>query len=328
MTKGSAPLVSRSTLLIALTFDTDPDDFDPSLVVAGKNIRENLAWRGIEEGIPLICSVLEGVRDSDGNAARLTWMVRADDQLSSAYGDAAYLLLAHCDLWASRRENGDEIGWHPHLYRFDRGAWRQDTDPERLQDQLRRSADAIRDTEYHPVSSRIGEAYSSNAVMSALDACGILYDSTAMPGRVRRDVVRNLNWEGTPEEAYHPSRDDYRQPGNNPLELLEIPLTMFVTQTAYDAKPLRRYVDLSFRHDVVFPALEDVLSKAAILMTITHPSAILPRDVAKHGLLSLSIDTFQSNVEMMLAYLERIGRSFRFVTVRECGAIVMRQEEQ
>jgi hypothetical protein len=167
---------------IVLTFDTDPDAFDPSLVKNGADIRDNLAWRGIEEGIPLICEVLSGFRDSTGAPPRMSWMVRADDQIRAAYDDAAYLFLKYGALWQERHHCGDEIGWHPHLYRNESGRWIQETTDDGLCRQLSRSWEAVKQSDYEPVSTRVGEAYASNSVFGELERLGIKYDSTAMPG--------------------------------------------------------------------------------------------------------------------------------------------------
>ena len=123
-------------------------------------------------------------------------------------------------------ERGDEIGFHPHLYRLSDGEWRQETDVAALREQLAEAIEAMRGAGFEPRSSRIGEAFGSNEVMSALNEFGIQCDSTAMPGRVRRDAERQLDWGTTPQQPYHPSTADYRQPGAPELRLLEVPMSM------------------------------------------------------------------------------------------------------
>jgi hypothetical protein len=140
-------------------------------------------------------------------------------------------------------------------------------------------------------------------------------------GRVRKDESRNLDWENTPSHPYHPSRSDYRQPGPEPFGLLEIPMSMIYSKTNYDKHPLFRYADLSFRNEVVKDGLLARLQSAEELVTITHPSAILPDYGYEHGLLSFDIQILRKNVETIVNGLNEIGRPFRFLTLKEYGEI-------
>ena len=238
--------MTRDPLLIALTFDAEADAFDTSIGSGAA-----LSWRGIEEGIPLIDGVLAGVRDSANGRANATWFVRCDDHIAQVTGDAAHLLKRYKDCWETHRDAGDEIAFHPHLYRRDDAGWIQETDPLALQDQILRSHAAMCAAGFESRVSRIGEAYGANAVMTALDELGIRCDSTAMPGRVRKDETRSLDWHGTPDHPYHPSIRDYRVPGIPAHSLLEVPMTMVMTRAAYDKAPLRRYLDLSFHAEAL-----------------------------------------------------------------------------
>jgi len=169
------------------------------------------------------------------------------------------------------------------------------------------------------MSSRIGEAFGSNAVLAALDELGIHCDSTAMPGRVRKDEERHLDWETTPQEPYHPSSSDYRQPGPDSLGLLEVPMSMVETKADYDERPLRRYVDLSFRHEAIKDGLHSYLTDASLLVTVTHPCAVLPGITnRRHGLLSSDIREFKRNLDFIFSECKRLNRRYKFVTIGDC----------
>ena len=309
-------------LCIALTFDADSDYFDSSLTDGGLEPTHLLRWRGIEEGVPLISEVLCSYAEHFASKPRSTWFVRVDAQLATLYGDAGYLLERYSVLWQQCLDRGDEIGWHPHLYKLENGKWQQETDDARLIMALRDAYGVIRRKGFLPMSSRIGEAFCSNAVLATLDELGIRCDSTAMPGRVRKDGERHLDWEATPQEPYHPSLSDYRQPGLGPLNLLEVPMSMVETRAEYDARPLRRYADLSFRHEAIKGGLRAYLRDAKLLVTVTHPCGVLPGITnRRHGLLSFDIQEFKRNLDFILSECRRLGRKFRFVTIGDCWDI-------
>ena len=92
-----------------------------------------------------------------------------------------------------------EIDFHPHLYRRYGAEWPHETHRVDLREQLVETLAAMRGIGFQPRSSRIGEAFGSNDVMAALDELGIQCDSTAMPGRVRRDAERQLDGGPPPQ---------------------------------------------------------------------------------------------------------------------------------
>ena len=315
-------LAALDVLYIALTFDADSDYFDSTLTNDGLESPHSLSWRGIEEGIPLISEVLWAYADELASKPRSTWFVRVDGQLATLYGEAGYLLEKHGVLWQQCLDRGDEIGWHPHLYRMEDGKWEQETDGIRLMEALRDAYSAITRKDLSPISSRIGEAFCSNAVLATLDELGIRCDSTAMPGRVRKDRERHLDWETTPQEPYHPSHSDYRQPGLEPFNLLEVPMSMVETRAEYDERPLRRYVDLSFRNEAMKDGLRSYLRDAKLLVTVTHPCAVLSGITnRRHGLLSFDIREFKRNLDFILSECRRLSRRYKFVTIGDCWDI-------
>jgi len=305
--------VSSETLLIALTFDAEMDAFDPSIISGDK-----YTWHGIERGIPLIDEILVKRFDSFGQGVRATWFVRCDDQIQAFYGSHAFLLKNYENCWRQHHDAGDEIAFHPHLYRQIGEEWRQETDHERLRVQLMKAYEAMRGANFESNVSRIGEAYGSNTVMASLQEIGIKCDSSAMPGRVRVDGVRNINWDTTPTQPYNPSYANYREPGVPCYSLIEAPMSMVSTKTRYDQQPIRRYVDLSFHHDILRQGLSNLVAVAPVIITVTHPSSILSDLSARaHGLLSFNISTFAENLDFIIDECLRLGRPFRFVTLRE-----------
>ena len=90
----------------------------------------------------------------------------------------------------------------------------------------------------------------------------------------------------------------------------------------YDTTPLPRYIDLSFRHAALHDGMRDLLVAAPLLVTVTHPSTILPGIASRrHGLLSFEIEEFRSNLNFIFTECARLGREIRCLTLAECAAL-------
>lgn len=307
-------------LPISLTFDLDPDVFDES--IASSEGRTRLTWRCIEESIPMIREAVREVAGRRDLAATATWFVRVDNQIRDFYGRPAHLLTEYASLFGALRDAGEEIAWHPHLYRETPHGWVQETDDSALDEAMEEALADMRSVGYAPVCSRIGEAFGSAGIMAALDRLGIVYDSTAMPGRRRVDDQRTIDWQATPPHPYRPSRADHRRPGQPAFGVVEIPMSMLSVRAAYDREPVLRYLDLSFRNAALAAGLPELLARADYLVTVTHPSAVLP-DFAPdggHGLLSFDVRELATNLAAIVDAARGFGREPRFVTLAELGA--------
>ncbi len=296
-------------LQLILTFDAEADIFDGSIGAAGAP-----SWRGIEEGIPQILEMMAAYSDSNAAPLRATWFVRTDREIAEWHGEAAFLLRRYDTFWRSRLAVGDEIGFHPH---FSKRAL-ADVSGHTHRCEIMGALQAVHAAGYAPVTSRLGEAFGSNAALAALEDFGFEADSTAMPGRVRRDAERTLDWGGTPERPYHPSQADYRVPGGPERKLLEVPMSMVPVRADYDAAPFPRYVDLSFHHAMLRDGLAGLLATAPLLVAVTHPSTILPGIRARrHGLLSFDAGEFRRNLDFIFTECARVGREVHSLTLNE-----------
>lgn len=304
-------------LSIALTFDLDPDVFDES--VASSEQRTRLSWQGIHDGIPRIKSALRNILAPREQIAHPTWFVRVDNQIRDIYGHAGYLLATYRALFDDIRADGDEIAWHPHLYRQVSEGWVQETDGPRLYDAMVDALEDMKAQGFTPKCARIGEAYGATDLMAHFDRLGIRVDSTAMAGRKRIDAQRTIDWETTPPKAYRPSLADHRIPGTPHHQVMEIPMSMLRVKADYDREPFLRYLDLSFHPRALNHGLEALIETAPYLVSVTHPSAFLPafKPDAGHGLVSFSLEALHINLSAILDHAERLGREVRFVTLSE-----------
>ena len=302
----------KDIVYLAFTFDGDHDHSGDKSIFAN-----SLTWRGIEEGIPLVTSCLRGYKDSFGSTFKTTWFVRVDNQIKTFFGDSAYLLEKYKTLWGQLEKEGDALGWHSHLYRRKLDEWEQEDRPLSIDNDLREGFQAASQKGYHFKLSRIGGAYGSNQVMQSLDELGIQLDSSAMPGRKREDT--KMDWLDTPQKPYYPSIQDYRKPlkvGNRAI--LEVPLSMVDMQTSYDKTPLKRYINLAFRNQLMKEGLHRFISENNLLVTITHPFEIMPnKEQYAHPLLSFNPKEMQNNIEFIISECKQAEKQYQFITLDE-----------
>jgi hypothetical protein len=216
-------------------------DCDPDRVLyggPGYDSREPALWRGVWEGIPRLIAALDLIEAEAGARINLTWCLRSDLQMAELHGHPAWPSLEYRDLWRRLEERGDEIAWHPHLWRWNGHArcWYQETEDEDwIARCLREGYAALSEALGHPVTAcRMGWEYHSNLTMRIVDSLGILVDITAVPGfrcqgmSDRGSIFHRYNdWRTTPDRPYHPSAADYRRParpGEAALGLVEIPV--------------------------------------------------------------------------------------------------------
>ncbi|MEN0651598.1 MULTISPECIES: hypothetical protein [Hyphobacterium] len=299
----------------ALTFDLDPDIFDES--ISSSNARTRLSWRGISEGVPAIRAAL----DVFAPGIPVTWFVRVDNQIADIYGRPGHLLEQHRGLFEDLRARGDEIAWHPHLYRRKDEGWEQETDDAALLTAMQAAIADMRALGFEPRCGRIGEAYGSTGLMAAFDACGIPYDSTAMSGRKRIDGERSIDWLDTPRTAYRPSKSDHRVPGSPAHDVIEIPMSMLKVKADYDAEPFLRYLDLSYRTEAVACGMDSLVSEAPYLVAVTHPSALMPdfAPMGGHGLLSFDLENMTRTLRLLAETAAAKCRELTFTTLGALG---------
>lgn len=298
--------------LMCLTVDTDPDG------LSGKVTNRNaLLWEGLER--------LQSLPDELAGFARLgrvpiTWFVRADGQLESILGNPAYLIETYHDFWTKVQTAGDELGWHPHLYRQGRA---EDialliTDPLEAQDELRRLWSMLNGVLY-PTVFRNGEGWHTPETYATVEQFGFRCDSTAIPGRVG-GLGHPINWEGAPNRPYFPAAHDLRTSGPE-RSMLELPMNTWLLQAPYDAAPRTRYMNPAVHPHLFAKALTSwentcALSPADlhIWVMIFHPDEVLATQ-EEDALYSRSTQVLCANLVLIAKTLSHLGHDFEWVTV-------------
>ncbi len=284
-------------LYLALTVDVDPDNFDCSIFGSSRG----LSWQGVEQGLEPLLEGLNHIKDGQDAVPKYTWFVRCDNEIKSHHGEFTYLFAKYAEFWRERETSADEIAWHPHVNSLE---------------QLRESFLALSQLGKTFKTVRVGKAHNSNAFMSELEVMGFTADSSALPERLRQDGDWDFDWTGTPQKPYYPTKADYRIPGAKSLDILEVPMTMLDTKVDYDQEIVRRYFNLSYRHEIVNKSIAELVKTRDLLLTNLHPSELLSPG-GTHPLLSFDIKTVVKNLEFVLEQAQQQGRSVEFVTLAD-----------
>lgn len=304
------------TILLAVTVDADNDD------VSISSERNALSWHALDL-IPAFGDLFARRR------LAATWFVRADNQLAEAYGRSDYLLARHADWWERFAERGDEIGWHPHVYRWVSDRWQAEWDEQEFVAKLRATWADLCGRGYSFQSVRIGEAFCSDAIMRTLGTCGLRADATAIPGRTRDDLDRRFDWGPTPNQPYRPSLADYRVGGAPAYaNLVEVPLTTLTFQARYDSRPLLRYVNPAYHPPIFRDGIDRYLGELdrtrseSVLTMVIHPDEALAHSTP-HGLYAYSLDAVEENLAYLLEAALRAGMSVRSVTIEQLASATL-----
>lgn len=225
---------------LSVACDTDPDLIPHQSIIYGSDNRNHI-WRGISVGIANFRRLFQqSTFFSEHGQLCVSWLLRADRQIYELYNDASFCFRHFENIWSDELTHGNEIGWHPHLYRWEKRTkqWEHylgyDDDLQILSGcfaSLRKCIDVT--------TVRTGCDYHSNRLMRFFDEQGIIVDASAIPGS-RQTGQWFYDWEGTPRYPYHPSVSDYRRPAkSNELSLNIIEMPMLVRALPFPLHFLR-----------------------------------------------------------------------------------------
>jgi len=168
--------------------------------------------------------------------------VRADKQIHELHGSYAWAYLEFEHLWRRLSEQDDEIGWHPHVWRWSENAsvWYQEAEDHSWAARwLPEAHEALSDAVGHPIrAARTGWEYHNNVSIHTFAELGLRLDFSAVPGRrtpgfgvADSDRIHEFqDWTASPEYPYRPSAADYRRParpGEEQLDIWEVPKAAF-----------------------------------------------------------------------------------------------------
>lgn len=226
--------------LLVLTIDVDPDGLNREF----KN-RQALTWDSLPR-LPWFTGDVPPVLER----IPVTWFVRADGQLRDSFGDSLHLFSTYEDFWSRSSDRGDEIAWHPHLYKNTEkgGLPALIEDPSEAIEEIERLWEDLRALNREFTAFRSGEAWMTAPMLNRLEKLGLEVESSVLPGR-KGGADNPMNWLEAPNHPYYPDRDDMIKPGDG-RDILEIPINTWLTKASYDEQPRVRYMNPAVREDV------------------------------------------------------------------------------
>ncbi len=253
-----------------------------------------------------------------------TWFIRIDEQIEALYGKANYVFSRHKKEICELRQNGHEIGWHPHCYALVDGQWKQNANVNDILNELKKYAPLAQSNNVRSV--RMGWGFHKNETMELLSNLGFLVDSSAIPRPTYRWEETDRDWNGTPSEPYFPSKPDYRIPGEPPLSILEVPMSVTHIKSPSDNEQVLRYINLAYHPDLLREPMELWIAEHSCLITVTHPYELLRRKKT-HDLLAFDPSTFEQNLTAIDEVAQKKGISVSFRTLSELASIYVRRNE-
>ncbi len=251
---------------------------------------------------------------------KFTFFIRIDNQIKDIYGKYLGVYYRYSDLWENLLSDGNELGWHPHLYKIDQDKYVPLQQTELCCDILKSGWDEIIKENLSIKCVRIGEAWHSTATMCQLNELGIQIDSTAVPKRKRNDGSRTFDWLISPNIPYHPCRSDYRKTGDESLNILEVPMTTALIKTNYDQKAIPRYLNPTFNSILFKMGIDNIfedINKGDVsdLVLIFHPDELMNRPA--NDLYAYNWECFESNITYLLEKLSDSKKNYKFCCLRE-----------
>jgi hypothetical protein len=221
------------TMRIALAIDLEPASRLPI------EPRDS-DWDAFRAALRLVRRLRDELAPAQSTAPAFTWLVRMDPQIRRVYGDSGWIATTFAaELDALERE-GDDIGLHTHLFRWDdrRGSWISDFEStDWMRQCLEEAVGAYRATRSRSARFHsFGDRYFSAAAVAALEDAGIDVDMSIEPGLVSVDCIfPHETLLGTlpdttraPRRMWKPAQDDYlRSDPRLDAKLLLVPVTTY-----------------------------------------------------------------------------------------------------
>ncbi len=180
-------------------------------------------WIGYELSQRYLRDLRPRLEALTGAAAHLSWFLRLDPQVAQSYGSATWVVDRYRDHIEEIQQHGDEIGVHPHAYRWleDEGTWLNDYGNQAWVDTcLRVSLEAFEAALGRPCRSmRYGDRWMNTPTVNLAEELGICYDLTVEPGAPalptpmpgERGSAPLPDYYRVPRHPWTPSAEDFRR---------------------------------------------------------------------------------------------------------------------
>ena len=340
--------MNKREIIVIIGCDAD-NDYNPKGNRVHKN--ENI-WDGIEICIPKLKEIFNSlVQTRDDPYPNLTWLLRSDKQMDMLYNDYAYPVNHFLDIWKSFSKDGDEIGWHPHMWDWDDAhkQWYPHLDDTKWTNECLEAGYKAISKHFRPTSCRTGWDFQSNNIFGKLVELGIKVDFSGLPGQKQilyqdSPMPYMYDWKPTTERFYFPSKNDYRISSTSKecLDILEMPLSLTPVPPL---QAFAKFVHHNVRHNLDRPFSKPVITynfTLSEIMRITkHPKLFKrgvdkkfkdsqirdgteyiityfhPNELLGNGLFSIS--NFEANLKYISDMSDKYGIPYRFLTATQAA---------
>ncbi|MCZ7355872.1 MAG: hypothetical protein O8C66_08875 [Candidatus Methanoperedens sp.] len=311
--------------MIKKLFVTIGCDTDPLIEVNQRAIfNKESAWDDVIQSVIRLKEEIKTFEDEQKKPPKIIWYLRSDHQINIIWGDWCYPVREYVSLWNEFEKSGDEIGWHPHLWKLNeiKNIWYQEIkDKNWISHCLEKGYKEISKI-FRVKSTRMGWDFHNNYTMNILNSLGILNDLSAIPGIKNNGTIDNIyDWKNTSRYPYFPSKHDYKiedsDPSNN-HKIVEIPITTYPIPFYLRVLTRKGIIAANIaKHPLFFKnAIKIVVNRneeEAFLSTYFHPSDI--KD--EKGLFSLN--NFKRNLNNIVEIARKKKLEVLFITPQELG---------
>jgi hypothetical protein len=213
-----------------LCIDVEPDSRQPAPGAPEP-------WRGYEGAQPILADLRPRLEARTGWPARYAWFLRMDPQIAEVWGSATWVADRHRAHLEDAARRGDEIGLHPHAFRWlpAERTWLSDfADPDWIAHTLTTSIEAFRRAFGRDCTAlRWGDGWLDTASVDLAERLGVRFDLSLEPGAAalaapatgERASAPLPDRERVPRAPYTPSRADWRGAQREPRGIRIVPLT-------------------------------------------------------------------------------------------------------
>jgi len=170
-------------------------------------------WHGLEAMFAFMGRLRRRLVRATGEPAAFSWFLRMDRQIETVYGSAEWAARRYARQLELLREEGDEVGVHPHVVRLVDGDWLIDHgNPDATRDVVGTSIQAYRsafgdECRIH----RAGDRMLSSEWLAMLERGGVEVDLTVEPGEPGTDTLdHGVRWTGAIPDYSDAPREPYR----------------------------------------------------------------------------------------------------------------------
>jgi len=242
------------TIPVIFCVDVEPD---PRLV----NRDAPEPWVGYEATQRYLRDLRPRIEAVTKAPVHYSWFLRMDPQITEPYGSATWIVDHYPAHMEEIQRAGDEIGLHPHPYRWleDERTWLHDFANQAWVDHcLRMSLEAFAKALGRPcLSLRFGDRWMNTATLNLAEELGVRFDFTVEPGTPPYPTPMPgehasgplPDYRRVPRVPYTPSPSDFRRPGRRDARTIRlIPLTSGYLRLGFHPRQyLRRLRENGFR---------------------------------------------------------------------------------